>query len=71
MTNSNHKEEPLRLKKDMDINEIIERINFLYKKSESEGLSEEEKKEQKLLREKYLENFRRNFRAQLETVKKK
>jgi Uncharacterized protein conserved in bacteria len=55
----------------MDINEIIERINFLYKKSVSEGLSDEEKKEQKLLREKYLENFRRNFRAQLDTVKKK
>jgi uncharacterized protein YnzC (UPF0291/DUF896 family) len=55
----------------MDIEVLIKRINFLYKKSVDEGLTEEEKQEQKELREKYLSNFRRNFRAQLETVEKK
>jgi uncharacterized protein YnzC (UPF0291/DUF896 family) len=55
----------------MKIEEIIERINYLYKKSKEDGLTEEEKVEQKELREKYLANFRRNFRAQLELVEKK
>lgn len=55
----------------MDIEVLIKRINYLYKKSVEEGLTEEEKLEQKELREKYLSNFRRNFRAQLETVEKK
>jgi uncharacterized protein YnzC (UPF0291/DUF896 family) len=55
----------------MNIEALIARINYLYKKSVEEGLTEEEKLEQKELREKYLENFRRNFRAQLETVEKK
>jgi uncharacterized protein YnzC (UPF0291/DUF896 family) len=55
----------------MKIEDIISRINYLYKKSTTEGLTETEKLEQKELREKYLENFRRNFRAQLETVEKK
>lgn len=55
----------------MDIEEIIKRINYLYKKSVEQGLTEEEKLEQKELREKYLSNFRSNFRAQLETVEKK
>lgn len=50
----------------MDINALIDRINFLYKKSQNEGLTEEEKVEQKELREKYLQNFRNNFRVQLE-----
>ncbi|MBV1821020.1 DUF896 domain-containing protein [Bacteroidales bacterium MSK.15.36] len=48
--------------------ELIERINFLYKKSKEEGLTEEEKVEQSQLREKYLQNIRNNFRAQLESI---
>ena len=35
-------------------NEKIARINELYKKSKAEGLSEEEKKEQALLRQEYV-----------------
>lgn len=56
---------------EMNVEELINRINLLYKKSKEEGLTEEEKTEQAMLREKYLENFRKNFRAQLETVKRK
>lgn len=54
----------------MGINELIERINLLYKKSKEEGLTEEEKSEQKILREQYIEIIKGNVRAQLETVKK-
>lgn len=60
----------LQVNPSMNIEAMIKRINQLYKKSVEEGLTEEEKREQKDLREKYLENFRNNFRAQLNTVKK-
>ena len=36
----------------------IRRINELYHKSKAEGLTEEEKKEQKILRQEYIESFR-------------
>jgi uncharacterized protein YnzC (UPF0291/DUF896 family) len=55
----------------MDFDEMIKRINFLYKKSQNEGLTEEEKSEQKELRQRYSDNVKNNFRAQLETVEKK
>lgn len=54
----------------MDFKEIIEKINYLYNKSVKEGLTKEEKIEQQELRQKYLENFRKNFKEQLEEVKK-
>jgi len=54
----------------MNLDELTARINFLYKKSQVEGLTEEEKQEQTNLRQKYVDNVKRNFRAQLETVKK-
>lgn len=46
----------------------IKRINELYRKSKSEGLTSEERKEQKLLREEYLENIRGNLRSQLNNI---
>ena len=49
-------------------NEKIERINFLAKKSKTEGLTEEEKAEQKILREEYIESFRTSLRAQLDNT---
>lgn len=55
----------------MSIEELVSRINYLYKKSQEEGLTEEEKAEQQVLRRKYIDNVKRNFRAQLDTIEKK
>lgn len=46
----------------------IERINELYRKSQAEGLSEEEKKEQATLRSEYIANIRANLRGQLNNI---
>ncbi len=48
--------------------EKIARINELYKKSKAEGLTEEEKKEQDLLRKEFVANVRMNLRAQLDSI---
>lgn len=48
--------------------EKILRINELAKKSKEEGLTEEEKLEQKELREEYLAAIRKNFRNTLESI---
>lgn len=48
--------------------EKINRINELYRKSKAEGLTEEEKKEQMLLREEYIANVRANLRGQLNNI---
>lgn len=48
--------------------EKIKRINELYKKSQAEGLTEEEKKEQQLLRAEYVANVRANLRGQLNNI---
>ena len=48
--------------------EQIDRINALYRKSKAEGLTEEEKKEQALLRREYLEAIRVNFKATLDSI---
>ncbi len=55
--------------KNMD--EIIKRINFLYKKSKEEGLTPEEKQEQEKLRRIYIDSFKNNLKAQLETIERK
>lgn len=46
----------------------ISRINELYHKSKAEGLTEEEKKEQQLLRQQYLAAVRGNIRSQLNNI---
>lgn len=48
--------------------EKIARINELYHKSKAEGLTEEEKKEQALLRAEYVANIRANIRGQLNNI---
>ena len=48
--------------------EKINRINVLYRKSKNEGLTEEEKAEQKQLRQEYIMAIRRNLRGTLNNV---
>ncbi|MGN8712747.1 DUF896 domain-containing protein [Hornefia butyriciproducens] len=48
--------------------EKIDRINELAHKAKSEGLTEEEKLEQGLLREEYIDSFRVNLKAQLDRI---
>ena len=48
--------------------EMIDRINELYHKSQDAGLSEEEKEEQQMLRKKYIEAIRTNMRANLNQI---
>lgn len=48
--------------------EKIKRINELYRKSQAEGLSEGEKKEQAKLRSEYVANVRANLRGQLNNI---
>ena len=51
----------------MDENKI-KRINELYRRSKAEGLTEEEKKEQQLLRREYIEAVKANLRGQLNNI---
>ena len=48
--------------------EKIQRIYELYRKSQAEGLSEAEKKEQDLLRKEYIANVKKNLRNQLNNI---
>ena len=50
-------------------NKTILRINELYKKSKSMGLTEEEKQEQQLLRREYIDAFKGNLKQTLESIK--
>lgn len=43
--------------------EKIDRINALYRKSKAEGLTEEEKKEQDLLRKEFVASVKATFAA--------
>ena len=55
----------------MKIDDVIKRIYELYKKSKEEGLNDLEKEEQQILRRRYIDSVKNNFRAQLETVEPK
>ena len=52
----------------MNMEERIKRINELYHKSQAQGLTEEEKKEQAKLRAEYVASIRNNLQAQLENI---
>lgn len=50
------------------MSELTDRINFLARKSKTEGLTDEEKIEQARLRDEFRTAFRRNFGLQLENT---
>ncbi len=52
----------------MNVEQMTKRINELYHKSQAQGLTEEEKEEQKQLRQAYVANVRANLRGQLNNI---
>ncbi len=52
-----------------NLNSELNRINTLAQKAKTVGLTAEEKKEQKQLRERYLKRFRSAFKNQLQNLK--
>lgn len=48
--------------------EMIERINFLAKKSKTEGLTEDEKTEQQSLRAEYVKSFKASLVSTLDST---
>ena len=46
----------------------LDRINELARKQRSEGLTEEEKEEQAILRKEYIEAFRNSLKSQLDSI---
>ena len=48
--------------------EQVGRINELYNKAKNEGLSFEEKKEQKFLRQEYINSIKANLRGQINNM---
>ena len=48
--------------------EKIDRINALARKQKSEGLTEEEKQEQAILRREYIDSYKRSLVSQLENT---
>ncbi|MEG0132783.1 MAG: DUF896 domain-containing protein [Clostridium sp.] len=54
---------------EMKIEDVTCEINALYKKSQEQGLTEVEKERQKELRQRYINNVKKNFRSQLSGYK--
>lgn len=52
----------------MTVEQMTKRINELYHKSQAEGLTEQEKEEQRQLRQAYVANVRANLRGQLNNI---
>ena len=52
----------------MNMDERIKRINELYHKSQNEGLTDEEKLEQSILRQASVDSIKRNMKAQLDNI---
>ncbi len=52
----------------MTMDEKIKRINELYHKSKSEGLTEMEREEQKALRKDYINSVKANLQGQLDNM---
>ena len=52
----------------MSLEDKIKRINELYHKSQDIGLTDEEKEEQKSLRQEYVESVRNNLKSQLDSI---
>ncbi len=46
----------------------IDRINELARRAKAEGLTEDEKREQDILRKEYIATIRRNLRMQLDNI---
>lgn len=46
----------------------MDRISELYRKSQAEGLTEEEKAEQAVLRREYIDSFKRSLTGQLDNM---
>jgi uncharacterized protein YnzC (UPF0291/DUF896 family) len=55
----------------MKIEDVVKNINLLYKTSQERELTEEEKELQGKLRKKYIDNVKKNFRAQLDGIEPK
>ena len=56
------------MENNMTVEQMTKRINELYHKSQAEGLTDAEKKEQKRLRQAYVANVRANLRGQLNNI---
>lgn len=56
---------------EMKIEDVVEKINSLYKISQKRELTEEEKELQGKLRKRYIDNVKRNFKSQLEEIEPK
>lgn len=52
----------------MMTDEKINRINELYRKSQAEGLTDDEKKEQAILRKEFVASVKSNLKSQLNNI---
>ena len=56
------------MNKKLSEDELINRINELAHKQKKDGLTDNEKSEQKELRQQFLANFRESFKSQIEMI---